>query len=204
MPGRPATIREAAILDAARDVFREHGHASTTAKIALRAGVSEGILFYRYKSKEALLAALIERETEPPDSLREFVKRAAGAASVAKNLEAVIEILLGAVARAHPFMELAITSPRSGEIHRLLMSKSHTPPTQRMGELLTSYFAAEIRLGRVRAIDVSSAARAILGGCIEYVRSGDASDSEAGRSSFVRGLVDIFVHGITETATSRR
>jgi len=70
MRGRPPSIREEDLLDAARDVFREEGHATTTAKIAERAGVSEGILFYRYKSKEALLAAVIHRETQPPEALR--------------------------------------------------------------------------------------------------------------------------------------
>jgi AcrR family transcriptional regulator len=78
MRGRPPRIREDEILNAARDVFREEGHATTTAKIAERAGVSEGILFYRYKSKEALLAAVIFRETQPPESLRDLVKTAEG------------------------------------------------------------------------------------------------------------------------------
>ena len=203
MRGRPPSIREEDILDAARDVFREEGHAPTTAKIAERAGVSEGILFYRYKSKEALLAAVIHRETQPPESLREIVKTA-GKRSIAKNLERIVETLLEAVSRAHPFLEIALTSPSSGEIHQLLFAKAKKPPPQRTVELLAGYFEAEIRIGRARAIDTNSAARAIFGGCIDYVRSGQAARDDEGRRAFVRGLVDVLVHGTTKPAQSRR
>jgi AcrR family transcriptional regulator len=203
MRGRPPSIREEDILDAARDVFREEGHATTTAKIAERAGVSEGILFYRYKSKEALLAAVIHRETQPPESLREIVKTA-GKRSIAKNLERIVETLLEAVSRAHPFLEIALTSPSSGEIHQLLFAKAKKPPPQRTVELLAGYFEAEIRIGRARAIDTNSAARAIFGGCIDYVRSGQAARDDEGRRAFVRGLVDVLVHGTTKPAQSRR
>ena len=52
--------------------------------------VSEGILFYRYQSKEALLAAVIRRETQPPEALREIVKTA-GRRSLRENLERIVE-----------------------------------------------------------------------------------------------------------------
>jgi AcrR family transcriptional regulator len=204
MRGRPPRIREDEILNAARDVFREEGHATTTAKIAERAGVSEGILFYRYKSKEALLAAVIFRETQPPESLRDLVKTAEGKRSVAENLKRIVETLLESVVRAHPFLELAVTSPTSGEIHKLLFAKAKKPPPQRTVELLAGYFEAEIRIGRARAIDTSAAARAIFGGCIDYVRSGQAARDDEGRRAFVRGLVDVLVHGTTKPAQSRR
>jgi AcrR family transcriptional regulator len=203
MRGRPPSIREADILDAARDVFRKEGHATTTAKIAKRAGVSEGILFYRYQSKEALLAAVIHRETHPPESLREIV-RTAGQRSVAENLERIVETLLEAVSRAHPFLELAMTSPTSGEIHKLLFAKAKKPPPQLVVELLAGYFEAESRLGRARAIDATSAARAIFGGCIDYVRSTQAAGDDRNRRAFARGLVDVLVHGLDSTEQSRR
>jgi AcrR family transcriptional regulator len=204
MRGRPPSITEEEILDAARDVFREYGHAATTTKIAERAGVSEGILFYRYKSKEGLLAAVIHRETQPPESLREVAKTAGGKRSVAENLERIVESLLESVARAHPFLELAVTSPTSGEIHKLLFAKAKKLPPQRIVELLAGYFEAEARFDRIRTIDASSAARAVFGGCIDYVRSGHAAGDDEDRRAFVRGLCDVLVHGITKTAPSRR
>jgi AcrR family transcriptional regulator len=203
MRGRPTSIREEEILDAARDVFRAEGHAATTAKIAKRARVSQGILFYRYQSREALLAAVIRRETQPPELLREIAANA-GKRSVRENLERIIETLLENVSRAHPFVELAMTSPTSGEIHKLLFAKTTKPPPQQIVELISHYFAAEMELGRVRAIDKTTAARAIFGACIDYVRSGQAAQSHDGRSTFVRGLVDIVAHGTIEPTRSKR
>ena len=161
MRGRPPIIRDEEILDAARDVFRAEGHATTTAKIAKRARVSEGILFYRYQSKEALLAAVIRRETQPPEALREIVKNA-GRRSLRENLERIVETLLESLSRAHPFLELAITSSTSGEIHKLLFAQGSKPPPQQIVELLKGYFEDESRAGRARAIDANAAARGSL------------------------------------------
>jgi AcrR family transcriptional regulator len=202
MRGRPPSIRESVILDAARDVFREHGHAATTAKIARRATVSEGILFYRYKSKEALLAAVIHRETQPPDSLRDLA-RTAGERSFPENLAHLVEILLEAVLRAHPFLELAHTSAASGEIHRLVFSRTGKSPPQRIVELVAGYLQAEMRLGHVRRVDPVPIARAILGGCIDLVRSRRSAGIERERDAFVRGLVDVLVHGLAQPERRR-
>ena len=54
---RPVTISDEVILDAARALFVEKGPRATTAEIAARAGVSEGILFKRFGNKGALLKA---------------------------------------------------------------------------------------------------------------------------------------------------
>jgi AcrR family transcriptional regulator len=56
---RPVTISGEVILEAARALFIEKGPRATTAEIAERAGVSEGILFKRFGNKAALLKAAI-------------------------------------------------------------------------------------------------------------------------------------------------
>ena len=51
--------KRARVLDAARRLFAERGYAATTtADVARRANVSEGILFHHYGSKEGLLEAV--------------------------------------------------------------------------------------------------------------------------------------------------
>ena len=51
--------KRARVLDAARTLFAERGYAATTtADVARRANVSEGILFHHYGSKEGLLEAV--------------------------------------------------------------------------------------------------------------------------------------------------
>jgi hypothetical protein len=150
-----------------------------------------------------LLAALIHRETKPPQLLLEIVN-SAGKRSVKDNLERIVEALLDGVSRAHPFLELAMTSPASGEIHKLLFAKANPSPPQQIVELVRQYFAAEIQLRRVRPINEVSAARAIFGACIDYVRSGQSAQDHDGRTAFVQGLVDIIAHGTVQTTRSKR
>lgn len=196
--GRPPVIREGQLLDAARDVFREDGHAATTARIAQRAGVSEGLLFYRYRSREGLLAAVIHRETQPPEALSRLVG-AAGARSVAENLTDLLRILLEAVTRAHPFLELAEASPASGEIRWALAGRGGKPAPERIVDRVAGYLEAEVRLGRVRLLDPLPLARALFGGCVDHVRS-SATARTRDDETFVLGLADAILAGVLAPA----
>ena len=56
--------RSEKILDAAIGLFSSDGfHAVSTARIARQAGVSEGLIFTHYQSKQGLLEAVIEKAT---------------------------------------------------------------------------------------------------------------------------------------------
>src|SRR6187401_1098190 len=78
-PGRPPSIDSARLLAAAREVFLEHGIRATTLEVAKRAGVSEGVLFHRFKSKEGLFSAAMNFDAEEmPDSLVEALRTIEG------------------------------------------------------------------------------------------------------------------------------
>ena len=54
------TVKQEKILEAALELFASEGYAATpTSKIAKMAGVSEGLIFRHYESKQVLLDALI-------------------------------------------------------------------------------------------------------------------------------------------------
>src|SRR5262245_46157570 len=75
---RPVSIKDETIITAAREVFLERGIQATTAEVAQRAGVSEGSVFKRFKSKSELFhAAMGDRilEIEWVSSLPERVGR---------------------------------------------------------------------------------------------------------------------------------
>ena len=55
--GRRKTISDADLLETARGVFIERGFGASTKEIAQRAGVSEGVLFQRFTTKEDLFFA---------------------------------------------------------------------------------------------------------------------------------------------------
>lgn len=88
---RPRQISDEAILDGARECFLEHGPGVSTVAIAQRLGVSQGVLFQRFGTKnELMLAALapLERpgwtahledgpdERDLPEQLREIAAQA--------------------------------------------------------------------------------------------------------------------------------
>jgi AcrR family transcriptional regulator len=56
-----ATDRRSQILAAAMEVFAEHGfHGTPTRELARRAGVSEGLVFQHFPTKEALISAILD------------------------------------------------------------------------------------------------------------------------------------------------
>jgi AcrR family transcriptional regulator len=66
---RPKTITDADLLDAARAVFIQTGLGASTREIAKRAGVSEGVLFQRYATKQDLFFAAMVLPTANLDAL---------------------------------------------------------------------------------------------------------------------------------------
>jgi AcrR family transcriptional regulator len=57
--GRPKTIEDRELLAVARKVFRQHGHTATTRDVALAAGVSQAVLYQRFKTKDELFLAAL-------------------------------------------------------------------------------------------------------------------------------------------------
>jgi AcrR family transcriptional regulator len=195
MRGRPQSISAETILDAAGAVFRERGHAATTAEIAKRAGVSEGILFHRYKNKETLLAAVIQREGELPPILREMIARA-GRGSLSANIRTITESVLDCVMGLYPLFELGISSAKPGEFHASMMTGLEKPAPMRVVELISCYLQAEAKAGRIRQVDSVCVARAMMGATMEYAHFEHMFGPKTDRNSFVRGMVDFVLHGI--------
>src|SRR5215468_10137273 len=52
--GRQKTITDEEVLRIARTIFRAQGHTATTREIAQAAGISEGVLYQRFGSKDEL------------------------------------------------------------------------------------------------------------------------------------------------------
>jgi len=75
---RPRRIDDETILTAARELFVEKGPGATTREVALRAGVSEGVLFQRYKTKADLFFAAMAPPAADPASILSSGEEALG------------------------------------------------------------------------------------------------------------------------------
>ena len=202
---RPVIIHDELILAAARDVFLEQGIRATSAEVAKRAHVSEGTLFKRFKTKDALFEAAMSR------AFHAEAERFAGS-------------LLGRVGRGALKDELEDVAVRGIEFFRkiaaLNMMQASNPAKagHRMNEhgehralegrrLFEAYFEAEKKLGRLREVDASILARSFTGALYNFaameVMLAGAEENPMDHRKFAKGLVDLFLHGVAATTSAK-
>ena len=122
---RPVTISEDTILEAARALFIEKGPRATTAEIAKRAGVSEGILFKRFGSKAALHRAAISS-----GMIKAWIKdemRAQSPLRTQQDFERYIRWQIGVLRDVVPMVVMAWSSRRKDELPPTLTGPKPTP-----------------------------------------------------------------------------
>ena len=202
--GRPLSLSDDALLDAARAVFFERGLEATTSEIARRARISESVIFYRYKTKEALFSAVFERELTMPPAFARLALRA-GVGQVAENLFDAGMSLIELSQRVLPFMMMAFVSPTKLNVLAKHAQKPH-PMRQEMIGLLSRYFEAEMQAGRLRELQGEILARTFLGGITQFVMSAHMTPppSQLDTPTFLRGLIDVLLHGAVEASKPRR
>lgn len=204
MARRPQ-FKDEDILQAAREVFLERGVRATTADVAERAGVSEGTLFHHFKSKEALFRAALSPSREEPPELLALLDRV-GKGTVAENLATFGTAVIEDLRVQLPAMMLAFYSAQPEERAGLICE--YEPAYSRTVRAVAAYLEGEARLDRVRRVDSEIAARAFVGGLSDYVRTELIQMQPKGLplpvSMFVRGLVDVFIHGVAGSARKPR
>ncbi len=194
---RPTVIRDETIIEAAREVFLARGIRATTAEVAERAGVSEGSIFKRFKSKVELFQAAMGAQLEEPDFFRTVAERV-GKGDLRENL-AVVGLEVVAFFRAvTPLMMMAWSNPGADGIPCALSQPN--PPAVRFLKKLSSFFEAEMSHGRLRRQDPEILARAFLGSIHNYVvleiLLKSHEDAPVPAEAFVRGLVQLLWVGI--------
>jgi AcrR family transcriptional regulator len=201
---RPVTIPDELILDAAREVFLEHGIRGTTAEVASRAGVSEGIVFKRFKTKEALFhAAMQSKAIDSVGWIATLPARVGKGAlrdqlydvgmAVAKLFEGIIPLHMHAYANRRADDK----SPPFGDFAE--------PPPLTARKRLTAYFEAERELGRLGDVDPDVMARIFLGAIYNFISlemmMAGHDPHPMPKTTFVRGLVDVLLGGAGVRAT---
>ena len=183
---RPVSIHNDAILDAARTVFLSNGYQASTALIARRAGVSEGSIFKRFRTKTELFLAAMHvqgRNQEHQDNLMAAV----GRADIRPTLEAYGRHLLQHLQIIMPRI-LMVTSRgvRFAEHYR----PTHCPPQEHV-DFLTRYLEAENRCGRLNLDNPALHADIFVGALSHCVFSETVFGHKiASHQTYIRTLVD--------------
>ena len=194
--GRPRSIDSERLLAVAREVFLERGIRATTLEVAERAGVSEGSLFHRFKSKEALFSAAMDFDHEStPGRLVEAVAEIEEL-EPAEALMRLSTMLLEVGKIALPIMMMSWSNPK------LCGATPFDKKKRKFREFLkalAAYFERRMDEGTLRRMDAEVLARAFIGSVHHYcmtrilVEEGDGATIPEGM--FLRGLVDLLLNG---------
>lgn len=176
---RPVSISNDTILAAARRVFLKHGYQAGTAQVAREAGVSEGSLFKHFKTKESLFLSAMEVESREHDWENRLMQ-SVGRGDMRATMEDVGLRILRHLQVIMPCIMLVnasgVTFTRTGPCEA-------DPPPLRLIRMLTRYFRAEVRTGRLDMAAPAIQAHVFVGAISHYVfcervfnyRSGPAS-----------------------------
>ena len=198
---RPPTITNDRLLHAARTEFLTHGIRATAAAIARRAGVSPGILFHRFGSKEALFAAAMNVGDEAGELATAFELRTrVGKGSVQQTLTHLGELLLDRffVVVPNHLMAWANPDPERGPS----FAEQYRVKGVRGQRVIATYLRAEARRKRIRAVDPFVVAQTFSGAlwffAFEQVIGAKlrATAEPPSRHEFVRRLVDTLWTGL--------
>jgi AcrR family transcriptional regulator len=182
-------------------VLRRDGARTTTSAIAREAGVSKALLFSRYRTKEELIAAVLERATGIAEELLAHVDEPAR-----KPLrEGLVDLgahLLAILRRTLPFADLARSSPARCMLMAAL-DRSRAAP-DRLVQLCARYFDAQVALGRLRPTPPGMLGRLFYGAILQRV----LSETCPARPFFVpecdSAFLDDLVHVLLEGALPSR
>jgi AcrR family transcriptional regulator len=194
---RPVSIKDETIIVAARQVFLERGIQATTADVASRAGVSEGTVFKRFKTKAELFRAAMGDRLAEPDWAHNLAARV-GKGDLREQLFAIGMEILAFFRDLMPLMMMAWSNPAPNGLPSII-SGPNPPPVRALRHLI-GYFEAEMRAGRVQRQDPEVVARAFVGSLNHFVFFEVLQRAEGElplvAETYVRGLVSLLWGGL--------
>ncbi len=163
--------RREQIIDAAMRVFAQKGFTRATNKdIAREAGITPGLIYYYFESKEAVLKAVIEQRS--PLRVMASVSAEMLAMPPETFLPFLIQQLLGIVESEQFIGLIRVLLPEV--MHDMHNADSQIVQTaqgafQRIGLFLSNYLEAKIASGELRAFDVLSRTQLLISSVIGFV-----------------------------------
>ena len=192
--GRPPVISSERLLEIAREVFLELGIRATTAEVASRAGVAEGTLFLRFKSKAELFRAAMQFDPDQALSFVEELPARAGAPDLRATLVDFAEEFLRLARVAVPVMMMSWSNPVQPSC--LERSPGRGQRYRRVVAALRRFFELELESGRLREGDPEVLARMLTGSLHHFVMGEVFAEGPLGRLSaaeYAGGVVDVLL-----------
>lgn len=146
----------------------ELGIRATTAEVASRAGIAEGTIFHRFKSKGELFRAAMNFDPDSAPELAEALRARAGVGDLRETLVEFTQQFLELGRVALPVMMMSWSNPES-HLHHERSEK--IARFERLLRALTAFFADEMQAGRLRRADPEVMSRMLLGSLHHFCMS---------------------------------
>jgi AcrR family transcriptional regulator len=209
---RPTVIADDLLLATAREVFLRRGLRATTAEIAEQAGVSQGILFKRFKSKQALFRAAMNVDGDPAKPLPINLDERVGRGKVEDTLQDLGNLLVKKFFGIIPATMMDWSS----------REESEEMPSQPSGQecmsgperavkglqMISSYLQREVELGRLDCKNCEVVAQTFVGALWHYaflqVTMGEVHKKPLSPSQYVEGVVQTLMTGIAPKSKTKK
>ena len=208
---RPVSIHDDAILKAAREVFLERGWDATTSEIATRAGVSHGIIFKRFKTKQALFHSAMNEQSDWDQGLTKLLGAGVGQKDIETQLIDLGTVFLEKFLLLIPTLMMSWSNKQESqadEKEEIGRGKGRAARAIRAVKAIAAYLEAESRLGRIRSTDFEVVAQAFVGALWHHawvqVMVGDARLGPVKRRKYVTRLVRSLWAGLETERRERR
>lgn len=199
-----AEIMQAHIAQVAMALFAEHGFTATsTRKVAIAAGVSEGLIFHHFESKMGLLLGAARRA----QVLSEHI-----AAALAGQPTAPVEVQLRRI--AHAFTAFLRADRLETRLFRVLMSEASTNPelyalqqerTNMVTAALSAYLRSRLETGELRPdLAPEAAAQMLLGSFLWFFLTHQHLTPEAWTEqsgAFAEAVVEQWLRGACSSSS---
>ncbi len=199
---RPRTITNEEILDAARELFLERGATVTTAEIATHAGISEGTIFKRFPTKNALLMAAmgLEQREDPKAHLAGLLGRGSMKQNLARIATQMMKFYRQLIPRVMVLCSRDGMDPRN---QPLLHGKDS--PHRHAHQALAAHLQLEMDGGRLGQGDPELMARVLSASVWNFVffeNLGHGVYSPVEGDQYIAGLVDMLWAGLAPQEVS--
>jgi AcrR family transcriptional regulator len=192
---RPISIPDDIILRAAREVFLQKGWDATTSEIAAKAGVSHGIIFKRFKTKQALFQSAMQEQSDWGQTIPALLNSSLGQKDVEITLVELGTLFVEKFLVVIPTLMMAWSNkPENSSEARQAMTTGKERATRALQAVksIAAYLQAEHRLGRVRNTDFEVVAQAFVGALWHHaflqVMLGNGQSTPAKERRYVKPL----------------
>ncbi len=142
-------------------MFLELGIRATTAEVASRAGIAEGTIFHRFKSKEELFRAAMNFDPDAVPVLVEELVQRAGVGDLRGTLIEFAERFMALGRVAMPVMMMSWSNPESQLCQERTSDRASR--YRRVVGALSKFFEVEMSAGRLQRADPEVMSRMLIG-----------------------------------------